>query len=85
MWVARNKNGSLYIYQCMPKRTDNEWHQTALYENSDGVIEELDNVRLNKNLFPNLKWEDPPINVELYHKINYNEEHILQQALLCYQ
>ena len=67
----------------MPKRLGNEWHQTALYENSDGIIEDLDNVRLNKDLFPNLKWEDLPINVELCHKINYNEEHILQQVHFC--
>ena len=55
LWVARDNNGKLYLY--------NEKHK---YYNdlrvwfSGRICAKLDN-----NIFPNLTWEDEPIEVEL--------------------
>ncbi len=55
-WVARDENGDLRIFEVMPKRSsdDNKWwdrdYQCTL---------------LDRNLFPDLKWEDEPVYVKL--------------------
>lgn len=57
LWVARDKNGELYIY--------NEKPECYCYNDSKvwfagGICAKLDN-----NLFPDLTWKDEPIEVEL--------------------
>jgi len=58
LWVARDKNGEVWLYQNKPERRDvigkwidnKVWHQTG-------------NMRLNKRLaelFASLKWSDEP-------------------------
>ena len=55
LWVARDNNGKLYLYNEKPKYYNNleAWFV-------GGICAKLDN-----NIFPNLTWEDEPIEVEL--------------------
>ena len=57
MWVARDKDDMLFLYKTKPKRDNifEDWDM-SLYG---------DCMKLNKKLFPKLKWEDEPIEVEL--------------------
>ena len=60
MWIARDKDGSLWLYvDNKPKRILIEWQTT-------NRIERLCNI--NRLLFNDLKWEDEPIEVELVRK-----------------
>ena len=54
-WVARDKNGFLFAYEDKPKRCDNqkEWF-------AENFLSPMEN-----SFFPELKWEDEPIEVEL--------------------
>ena len=62
-WVARERAGvcpNLCLYEDKPEREDNGygdlfWHSRA-WTNS---------IRLKSEMFPELKWEDEPIEVEL--------------------
>lgn len=54
-WIARDEDGELYLYDTEPWRDENLWQGRGRNE-----WELNDN-----NLFPNLKWEDEPIEVEL--------------------
>lgn len=58
MWVARDKDGKLWFYREKPRRV------------KDGGYWVLDDISdyecvLPEDLFPYLKWEDEPIEVEL--------------------
>ena len=55
LWVARDCNGELYLYNEKPKYYNNleVWFV-------GGICSKLDN-----NFFPNLTWKDDPIEVEL--------------------
>lgn len=49
MWVARDKDGMLFLYESKPKKnkpSDTFW-------SSDDLM-----MRLDCELFPNVKWED---------------------------
>ena len=54
LWVARDKNGFLFAYEDKPTRCDNqkEWIGRFL-------------CSMKNSYFPELKWEDEPIEVEL--------------------
>lgn len=54
-WVARDKNGSLFAYNDKPTRCDNqkEWF-------AEKFLSSMEN-----SFFPDLTWEDEPIEVEL--------------------
>ena len=54
LWVARDKNGFLFAYEGKPARCDNqkEWIGWFLFS-------------MKNSYFPELKWEDEPIEVEL--------------------
>ena len=54
LWVARDINGYLFAYEDKPKRCDNqrEWFGCFLSP-------------MENSFFPELKWEDEPIEVEL--------------------
>ena len=54
MWVARDKDGTLFIYQNFPIRKCISWKSMI-----------GGNMSIDKGLFPNLNWEDEPIEVEL--------------------
>lgn len=50
MWIARDKNGSLYIYEEAP-------HKTATF-NACWVKRRGYMNKIPSNLFPEVKWED---------------------------
>lgn len=54
-WVARDKNGSLFAYEDKPERCDNqkEWFAETFL------------CLMVNSFFPELKWEDEPLEVML--------------------
>lgn len=61
LWVARDKNGELYLYNEKPERYNDSEVWCAC-----GICSKLDN-----NLFPGLKFEDKPVEVVLLPTITY--------------
>ena len=63
-YVARDKNGELFLYMGKPFRGIERFHECQ-----NGCIITGDNnfcnFDLNKNDFDNLKWEDKPVEVFL--------------------
>lgn len=55
LWVARDNNGELYLYNEKP-----ECYNDSKVWFACGICAKLDN-----NLFPDLTWEDEPLEVEL--------------------
>ena len=53
-WVARDKNGSLNLYEVEPIRVDDHWWDVDYVS-----------VYLDADAFPELTWKDEPIEVEL--------------------
>ena len=71
-WVARDDDGSLYMYTAKPKKTSNFWHAPK-----------VGYVKLDDSLFSEVKWEDEePKGIELSIK---NENSKIKSALsfLC--
>ena len=66
VWVARDWDGGLFSYKEKPWRqeVDRMWLDSPIYQDYkyDGIgcLGQLDN-----KLYPDLKWEDEPIEVEL--------------------
>ena len=64
MWIARDKDGGLYCYENKPWRQeiDKIWLDSPIYQDykydGSGCVEQLDT-----NLYPDLKWENEPIEV----------------------
>ena len=61
-YVARDKNGELFLYIGKPFRGINKFHecQTGYLITSDS---DFPHFGLNKDNYDNLKWEDEPIEV----------------------
>ena len=59
LWVARDKNGFLFSYEDKPTRCDNQKEWVGLFLSS-----------MENSYFPNLTWQDEPIEVELRPVIN---------------
>lgn len=56
MWLARDENGDLFIYEEKPKKDIFVWKSS---DNSEVFL-------LDERLFPEVKWEDEePTEVEL--------------------
>lgn len=55
MWVARDKDGDLKFFANKPIRNEDYWAEHPLGEF----------CRINDWLFPELKWEDEPIEVNI--------------------
>lgn len=56
LWVARDKNGLLYLYENKPMKF------STTFDEHNGFCVEL----LNSDLFPEVKWEDEePTEIEL--------------------
>ena len=71
-WVARDYDGSLYMYTAKPKKKRVFWHAP-----------EVGYVRLDDSLFPEVQWSDEePKEIELSIK---NEKYKIKSALssLC--
>lgn len=61
MYVARDKDGSLYLFQTRPEKRDkrNIWLEKCINTM----------IKLDPSLFPEVKWEDEePTEVELVKK-----------------
>ena len=63
-YVARDKNGELFLYMGKPFRGINKFHpyQNGCIITSD---DDLSNFGVNKDDYANLKWEDEPVEVFL--------------------
>lgn len=59
MWVGRNRDGFLYLFNRKPVRYRNMCWDLA----DNDAIEPM--ILLDKSLFPNLTWDDESIEVEL--------------------
>ena len=63
-YVARDKNGELFLYMGKPFRGIERFHECQ-----NGCIitsnDDLSNFGLNKDDYANLKWEDEPVEVFL--------------------
>lgn len=83
MFVARNKDGMLQLFEGLPQRITSDIKTKDFCYKKDGwayfsIFSNCDNERsqhhfsskiLDPNLFPDLKWEDEPIDVELIDKV----------------
>lgn len=60
LWVARDKDGELNLYLAKPIRFNNSngWEKDC-WDTDDEYL------HIDPSLFPNLKWEDEPFQVEL--------------------
>ena len=56
MWVARNKDGFLGLYSWCPERYNEEQWSKEYW---------IREMRLPRDMFPDLKWEDEPVEVFL--------------------
>ena len=54
LWVARDKNGFLFAYEGKPARCDNQKEWIWRFFSS-----------MKNSYFPELKWEDDPIEIKL--------------------
>lgn len=71
MWVARDKDGELYLYSDKPERYNTDEPFWGIPKSQ--TIEKDNEFRafiLPSVLFPDLKWENEPIEVELTMKRN---------------
>lgn len=57
LWVARDKDGSLYMYDGYPVRDVDVWDV--------GGDQPADSAEIFAELFPELTWDDEPIEVNL--------------------
>lgn len=62
MWVARDYNGSLRLHFDKPKRQGYVWHTDNYFGSSRSITIQ---GCLDGNLFPDLKWTDNPVEIEL--------------------
>ena len=59
LWIARDKNGATYLFVSKPYRDKmfDIWNGSEF-------------CKINKNLFPDITWDDEPLEVELHPVIN---------------
>ena len=63
MWVARDSDGELALFEKKPHRCNHpRWEVESWYSLSGNFID------LDPKLFPYLTWNDEPIEVELLRK-----------------
>lgn len=56
LWIARDKTGNLYLYSKKPERT----YPTGYFVSRGGEY-----MRIDNNKFPDLKWEDEPMEITI--------------------
>lgn len=52
MWIARDKNGLLYIYNHKPSKGKEVWVENLIAKGIDSLCP------ISKDSFPEVKWED---------------------------
>lgn len=70
MWIARDKDDSLWLFNEKPVRNEEESYWTISSPNHEAV------GTLRYTMFPELKWEDEPIEVDLLPKGKTNKTDI---------
>lgn len=65
MWLARDKSGELSLFELKPQRTNNIWLSGP---GQIGYMWHIVDKDLNNSLFPDLMWQDVPIEVEIVRK-----------------
>lgn len=67
LWIARDKNGYLYLYNNKPIR--NEEFDSFEINDDESECENIvlydDSIELDSELFPEVTWENSPQQVEL--------------------
>lgn len=67
LWVARDENGWLHLWFREPHRARNFWIAEQI---QDGWLQREEFVqnkhRLDDNLFPEIEWEDEPLEIKLF-------------------
>ena len=61
MWVARDKDGGLTLFPRDAGWNNESWDVVPMDDFTDTMI-------LDPNMFPDLTWEDEPIEVEIVAK-----------------
>lgn len=56
LYVARNKNGKLNLFNLKPVKCEDMWMDDNFYDGGDYWI--LSIWELSENMFPEIKWED---------------------------
>ena len=64
-YVARDKNGKLWLYMGKPIRTDTGFHGYQSRGSIALTYYHFNKFGLNKGDYANLKWEDEPVEVFL--------------------
>lgn len=66
MYVARDKNKCLWLFIDKPKREQtNGWWEV---DTQNSLLRDDDWMEIDGDLFPDLRWEDEPLEVELVRK-----------------
>ena len=52
MWIARDKNGSLYVFVSRPYKN----YKTLSWDKTGGYDEEV--MSIDSDLYPEVKWKD---------------------------
>lgn len=68
MWVARDKDGELSLYTHKPHRSNVPGWNHESWDIVCGEKEFCDFLDLDPTLFPDLTWDDEPIEVEIVRK-----------------
>lgn len=61
MWLARDKDGKLYLYTHKPKKEEECCY--GWFVNTFGGL-----ISMRPSLFPEVTWENSPVEVELKRK-----------------
>ncbi len=63
MWLARDKDGTLWLYIDEPRRSSifSKWE----VDTEKSLLRADDCMEINGDLFPELEWEDKPIQIKL--------------------
>lgn len=77
MWIARDKDNYLCLYESKPRRGQSEWSSTDIYETLNTGIE-LGRIPIDETLFSNITWENSPVEIEFQKTVN--SEHINMYA-----
>lgn len=70
LWVVRDPSGDLILFNSKPKRNDRFYWYIEKYNNEEDNLS-LKWMLIDQKLFPNLKYTDEPVEIDL--KLNISE------------
>ena len=71
-YVARDKNGELWLYMGKPVRNYDKFHGYPFRGSIPLIYYPFNKFGLNKDDYANIKWEDEPVEVFLNMEKNYD-------------